>query len=98
VSEVHDHKGQFFKNEVAEVLGCDIPEISDGYPNISMFRSSINIDHHLRSRVFSGPRVLRIAFFWMMEMRLGLHTESTSWDVFVSSAPASHGIMVSGIM
>ena len=41
------------------MLGCDMPEISDGYPNISMFRSSINIDHHLRSRVFSGPRVLR---------------------------------------
>lgn len=41
------------------MLGCDMREVSDGYPNISMFRSSINIDHHLRSRVFSGPRVLR---------------------------------------
>ena len=67
MSEVHDHKGQVFKNEVAQVLGCDMPEVSDGYPNISMFRSSINIDHHLRSRVFSGPKVLRIAFVWMMD-------------------------------
>lgn len=47
MSAVHDHKGQFFKNEVAQVLGSDMREVSDGYPHSSMFRSSINFDHHI---------------------------------------------------